>query len=130
MTSTTTDTRTNLGEQFLSALGSRDFDRIETLFSDDAAFRALTPSSVYEVSGPTESVGLLRKWMGNATEFEIVASTVEPVVDRLHVSYRIRLWENDRWSIVEQKTYCRVEDDRIAAMNLVCSGFRPVDTAT
>jgi hypothetical protein len=126
MTLSRTDTATELGERFLRALRTRDFDRLETLFSEDAAFRALTPSGMREGRGPLETVGWLRKWMGDATDFEVIESSVEPLVDRLRLGYRIKLQEEDGWHIVEQLTYCTLADDRISNMNLLCSGFRPI----
>jgi hypothetical protein len=47
----------------------------------------------------------------------------EEVGDRLHVFYRFRVNRRDHaTSIVEQGS---IAEDRITAIDLVCSGFRP-----
>jgi len=34
-------------------------------------------------------------------------------------------WPGDPWKIVEQHLFCALDDGRITALDLVCSGFRP-----
>ena len=77
---------TRAGRQFLHALAERNFDGIESLFVDDVQFRALTPVDLCEAGNATDAAGWIRAWMGDATEFELIASSAGPVVDRLNLS--------------------------------------------
>ena len=36
-------------------------------------------------------------------------------------------WAPDVWHVVEQSGYCRVVDDRVTRIDLVCTGFFPTD---
>lgn len=126
MQQTTSLTETRTGEQFLHALGERDFDRIERLFHDDVQFRALTPSALREAGNAADAAGWIRAWTGDATEYDLIASSTDHVIDRLHLSYRIQLTYDDQPYVFEQHAYCVLDAGRITTMDLVCSGFRPV----
>jgi len=110
---------------FLDALAVRDFQRLETCFHPESHFRALVPPGLREGTGPEETVGWLKKWFSGADHFEIVTSEINQVADRLRMAYRIRLHQPAGWHLVEQQVYCTVRDERIEAMDLLCSGFRP-----
>jgi ketosteroid isomerase-like protein len=114
------------GQQFLHALAERDFDGIERLFDDNVQFRALTPSDLCEAGNAADAAGWIRAWIDDATGFELIASSTDPVVDRLHLSYRIRLTYDGQPYVFEQHAYCVLDAGRITTMDLVCSGFRPV----
>jgi hypothetical protein len=111
---------------FLDALAVRDFNRIETLFHPQARFRGLTPPALREGTTAAEAAEWIRRWMSDATDYEIIETSIDEMVDKLHLRYRIRLKENGEWFIVEQHAYCTIEDDHITTMDLVCSGFRPI----
>ena len=34
-------------------------------------------------------------------------------------------WEPDVWHVVEQSAYCRVADDHVTRLDLLCTGFFP-----
>lgn len=50
------------------------------------------------------------------------------VGDRTHVAWRFRLHPtprgDDSWHVIEQQAYLQV-GERIGAMDLLCTGFRP-----
>lgn len=116
----------SVGRAFLSALERRDFEALEACFEPEATFRALVPSGVREGSGRQQAVAWLRHWFGPADRFEVQRMGVDSVADCLHISYRIRLREEGVWYLIEQQAYCVAGDGQVQAMNLVCSGFRPV----
>lgn len=122
----TTNDTPDTARNFIDALAQRDFDRIEILFHPQARFRGLTPPALREGVTAAEAAEWLRRWMSDATEYEMFESSIDEMVDKLHLRYRIRLRENDEWFIVEQHAYCTIEDDHITTMDLVCSGFRPI----
>ena len=44
------------------------------------------------------------------------------------VSYNLLLrpeWAPDQWHVVEQSGYCRVTNDQVTRLDLVCTGFFP-----
>ena len=114
-----------VGEAFLAALASRDFEQVNAAFHDQIHFRALVPSGIREGANAEETTAWLRRWFEDADEFEVLNSSVDQVADRLHITYRLRLRKNVDWQVIEQQAYCIVNEGRIEVMNLLCSGFRP-----
>ena len=75
------------------------------------------------------TVAWLRRWFEEADLFDMQKTNVDVVVDRLHITYRIRLREEGLMYMIEQQAYCVVDDGHITDMKLLCSGFRPETTA-
>jgi TusA-related sulfurtransferase len=114
---------TALGEEFIQALTNRDFDELVALFGSPLRFRALVPKGIREANQPLGAVAWYRRWFEEADTFELQASSVEQVADRLSMNYRIRLHDEAGWQVIEQKAFCMVQAGRIQDMALVCSGF-------
>lgn len=70
------------------------------------------------------TVAWLRRWFEDADLFDMQGTNVDLVVDRLHITYRIRVREEGLMKMVEQEAYCVVDDGHIRDMRLLCSGFR------
>ena len=119
------DQAVKIGESFLAALASRNFEQIRRLFHDQVHFRALVPSGIREGANAEEATAWLRRWFEDTDEFDLLNSSVEPVADRLHLAYRFHLRKNVEWQVIEQQAYCIVSEGKIEVMNLLCSGFRP-----
>jgi hypothetical protein len=119
------DQKIDVGERFLAALRARDFDRIQACFDAQVAFQALVPKGIRPGANAEEATGWLRRWFGEADEFQVLASSTDRVADRLHIAYRIRLHRYDGWQVIEQHSYCTIKDGLIETMRLLCSGFRP-----
>jgi TusA-related sulfurtransferase len=121
-----TEAAITVGQSFLEALATQDFDRIEALFTPQVRFRALVPPGVREGQTAAEATSWLRRWFGDADELQVLQATANLVFDRLYVCYRLRSHDTENgWRVVEQHAYCNVQDGCIADMWLVCSGFRP-----
>ncbi len=117
---------TDLGAALVTALAERDFARLADTLTPDARMRALIPPGPVEVSGAEAAAAKFSAWFGDAEELELVRSGSETVADRLHVFYRLRVKKpGDVEKIVEQHLLCALDDDRITALDLVCTGFRP-----
>jgi hypothetical protein len=118
------------GGLLLETLASRDFDRICDCFEPTATMRAMLPSGPTEFQGATQIVENLRIWFGAADEFEVLYATADEVGGRPHVSWRLRMhptpWGDDAWHVIEQQAYLHA-GERIAAIDLLCSGFQPDD---
>ena len=117
---------TDLGEVFVTALVDGDAPRLAGTLDPDVHMRALLPPGPIEVLGADEVAGTFAAWFGSAERLELLQSASEPVADRLHVSYRLRVRRSDDpWNLVEQHLLCAHDDGRITALDLVCTGFRP-----
>jgi hypothetical protein len=91
-------------------------------------FRALLPGGPSEWQGPGETADILRSWFGGAEQFEVIDAAVGEVAGRLQMTWRIRLRPapfgiGDGWHLIEQHAFADAGDN-IAALDLVCSGFR------
>jgi SnoaL-like protein len=116
----------DLGKGFVAALAQRDFPRLANTLSPNVRMRALIPPGPIEVSGAEAAAAKFASWFADAEELELIRSGSETVADCLHVFYRLRVEKpGDPRKIVEQHLLCAFDDHRIAALDLVCSGFRP-----
>ena len=117
---------TDLGATFVTALVDGDAPRLAGTLAADVQMRALLPPGSIEVLGADAVAGKFAAWFGNAERLELLRSVSEPVADRLHVSYRLRVRRGgDPWNVVEQHLLCAHDGARITALDLVCTGFRP-----
>jgi hypothetical protein len=115
------------GRAFLAALTSRDFVRVQASLDPEIRFRGLLPGGLRELSGAAAVTDQLRSWFGEPDVFEVEGSGAEDMVDRLRISYRFRLHDEQGWTVIEQVAFCDADDGRIEQIDLVCSGFRPVE---
>jgi hypothetical protein len=117
---------TALGEVFVTALVDGDAPRLAGTLAHDVHMRALIPPGPIEVLGAEAVAGRFAAWFGSAERLELLRSVSEPVADRLHVSYRLRVRRTgDPWNVVEQHLLCAHDRGQITTLDLVCSGFRP-----
>src|SRR5438876_12103981 len=118
----------DLGIGLVTALTQRDFPRLANTLAPDVRMRALIPPGPIEVSGAEAAAAKFASWFADAEELELIRSGSDTVADRLHVFYRLRVKKPGALSkVVEQHLLCALDDDRITALDLVCSGFRPDD---
>ena len=124
--STQRSSATDPGAALVAALAERDFGRLADTLAPDVRMRALIPPGPVEVSGREAASAKFASWFGETEGLELVRSARNKVSDRLHVSYRLRLQEpGDPWKVVEQHLFCALDNGRITALDLLCSGFRP-----
>jgi hypothetical protein len=122
----TTSPGETVGRELVSALAAQDWARLEGCFAPEATFFAATPSQtpLRERSGAHEVATQLAAWFGDGDPLELLSSTVEPVGEKVHVSYRFHSFEEGAWHLVEQQAFCEVGAEGIERMHLVCSGFQ------
>jgi hypothetical protein len=126
--STQPSSATDPGIALITMLAERDFAQLAGTLTPDVRLRALIPPGLVEIAGAEAAAARFSSWFGDAEEFELIRSGSEAVADRLHVSYRLRVKKPGNVpKLVEQHLLCAFEDDRINAIDLVCSGFRPDD---
>jgi TusA-related sulfurtransferase len=113
-------------ERFVAAIAARDLDRMLASLTPDVHFRYLVPPGPVEISGAAEVAGTFQQWFGDADVLEVQSIRVEPIADRTSAQYRFLLHEQEGWEVVEQQMYLDMDEEaRIAAIDLLCSGFRP-----
>ena len=110
-------------DRFLDAVVQRDFVACSRCLADDVVFKALLPDAHHDVSSAREAAWLLTHWFDDAREVEVLERVIDSIVDRVRIRYRLRLRYDDGWYVWEQQGYCTTRDDRIAAAELVGSGF-------
>lgn len=111
--------------RFIDGVAARDYRTIEAQLAPELKFRGLTPPALREATTPAGASAWFERWFSDATEYAMVSSSVEPISDRVRFSYRLELVEDGAAVVMEQYGFCAVEDDRITALDLVCSGSRP-----
>jgi hypothetical protein len=118
--------RRSSATDLVTAVAQRDFPRLARSLAPEVRMRALLPPGPIEVSGAEGTAAKFSSWFGDAEEFELLRSGSEPVADRVHVFYRLRVKKPGAVrKIVEQHLLCAFDDEGISAIDLVCTGFRP-----
>jgi hypothetical protein len=119
-----------IGERFARAIAAKDTPALLGLLSPEIDFRAMTPGRIWEADSPAQLVDevILGKWFEPSDHIESIESIENgEVADRQSVRYRFRIRNDDGPFLVEQQAYLGVEDDRIAFLRVMCSGFRAID---
>ena len=115
--------------RLVAAVAARDVYAITETLAVDVRFRYLIPPGAGEVAGAAEVAAKFLDWFGDADVLDVVASRVEPVADRVSASYRFLIGTGHS-EVIEQQLYLDLDEDgRIAAIDLLCSGFRPAGSA-
>jgi SnoaL-like domain len=121
---------TDPGTRLVAALVDRDFSRLAGVLNAEVRMRALLPPGLVEVSGAEAVAARFSSWFGDAEELELVRSGSDTVGDRMHVFYRLRVKKpGGTRKTVEQHLLCAFDDERLTALDLVCTGFRPEGAA-
>jgi TusA-related sulfurtransferase len=124
------DVRTDPGEVagvFVEALTARDFLMVRSVLAEDVRLRMLVPGRLMSDEGADAVVSWFSSWFADADPFQVEGSSAEEVEGRAAVMYRLRLHKPDGWYLIEQHLMLDVSaEGRIAAIDLLCSGFRPI----
>jgi TusA-related sulfurtransferase len=117
----------DIGAAFVDALAARDFGAARSLLAEDVRFRMLVPNGLIIDEGANATIGRFRSWFAEARAFQVETSSAEEVEGRAAVIYRFRLQRADGWQLIEQHLMLDVgADGRVAAIDLLCSGFRSI----
>lgn len=112
---------------FLDALAAREFTAAQSVLAQDVRFRMLVPGGLMTDQGADATIGWFRNWFAEADPFQVEASSSEEVEGRAAVTYRLRLNNANGWQLIEQHLMLDVgADGRVEAIDLLCSGFRPI----
>jgi hypothetical protein len=119
------DTAWKITGSLLDALTRRDFAGLAACLTPDVRLRALVLVGPFERSTPEEVSAQFERWFGGPDEFELADATAGQVGARVALRWRVRMWPaGDPASarVAEQHVYA-TGTDRIASLDLLCSGF-------
>jgi len=116
-------------ESFVEGLRLKDWERLATALDPAVRFRALVPGELVDVGSASEVVAAFRRWMDDKQDVELVSSESEMLVDRVRFRYRLRLTRKGDPYVVEQELVGDLEAGRFVALDVLCSGFRPLGVA-
>ena len=110
----------------MEAVAARDLHGIVAALAPDARFRYLIPPGPGEIVGAVAVAAKYLQWFGEADALRVQSVLVEPLADRISARYRFLLHQQHGWEVSEQQAYLDMDQElRIAAIDLLCSGFRP-----
>ncbi len=122
------DSARDAAERLVRAITARDYTSLFGVLARDARFRYLIPSGPGQVAGAADVAAKYFEWFGDVVTLEVQEVLVQRVSDRTSARYRFLVREGRDWEVVEQQAYLDVDaEGRIAAIDLLCSGFRPTD---
>jgi hypothetical protein len=109
-----------------AAVAGRDSVRLAAAVTDTVRLRALLPGGPIEEHGRDAVVACFGRWFADMDAVGVVESAGEAVADRLLIHYRLDLVQcGTRWACT-QTSICKIDDGRLATIDLLCSGFREI----
>jgi hypothetical protein len=109
-----------------TAVAGRDREQLAAAFTDTVRLRALLPGGPVESHGRDAVLARFAEWFADFDTVELVDAAGEPVADRLLLHYRLTLGQgHTRWACT-QTLIGKTVGDRLATLDLLCSGFRPI----
>jgi hypothetical protein len=110
-----------------TAVARREGGRLGAALTGTVRLRALLPGGPVESHGRDAVVARFGGWFADFDSVELVDVAGEPVADRLLVHYRLTLRRGPtRWACT-QTLICKLTGDRLATLDLLCSGFREIN---
>ena len=115
-----------LAAAIAAAVAGRDGVQLAAAVTGTVRLRALLPSGPIEDHGRDAVVARFSGWLADMDTVEVVESAGEAVADRLLIHHRLDLARRStRWACT-QTSICKVNDGRLATIDLLCSGFREI----
>ena len=119
------------GRSWIQALVEHDYQQISRLCQKNVRSRLVTPSEVEDTEDAQGLIDSIKGWFGDTSQTRVEHSRVEQVGRKLAVNYQLTFQEEGIWVTAEQQLFCRLADDLIEQLDLLCSGFQrlpsPVD---
>jgi len=115
---------------FVEAVRLKDFDRLAEALDPAVRFRALAPGEHVDVATAAQVVSAFRRWFGDKQDLQLLSLESEQLVDRTRFRYRLRLIARGAPHVVEHVLCGDLEQDRFVALDLLCTGFRPLGVAS
>lgn len=118
------DANVSVLEGVARCLADGRFEELLELVTPGIRLRALIPRGPEERNGADAVIQRLRDWFDRGEPVHVESVVVQPIVDRWLLAYRFAVGEGASRRLVAQQCICDVEDGRLSAIDLVCSGFR------
>ena len=112
-------------EGFAEAIAAQDLESLAWCLHPDVRFRALTPNHTFGHFGSDSAIATIQGWFDNVSILELIGSGIEPIGDRVRVSFRFRLFADGIWSVMEQQAFCTIDEGVVTDISLICSGRLP-----
>jgi hypothetical protein len=110
-----------------AGVARRDPQRLSADLTETVRLRALLPGGPIEALGRENVASCLCAFFDDFDSVEVVESAGEAVGDKLLIHYRLHLGRAAiRW-VCTQTAVCRVVDERLAVIDMLCSGFREIE---
>ena len=109
-----------------AAVAGRNPQHLALALTETVRLRALLPGGLIESHGRTNVAACLPSLLADFDTVEVLESTGEDVADRLLIHYRLGVSQGTTRWVCTQTAVCKVVDERLAVINLLCSGFREV----
>ena len=115
-----------LATAIATAVAERDRVRLAAAVTDTVRLRALLPGGPIEEHGRDAVVARFDRWFADMDTVGLVESAGQALPGRLLIHYRLDLARRGtRWACT-QTLVCKVDDGRLATIDLLCSGFREI----
>jgi hypothetical protein len=117
-------TNTELAYAYLDAVVSRDYERVESLLSDDFRLRDLSPPGFTEVADVGQALSGLRAMLDMFDNVWLVDSDAYDIGKVTYLRARVQFVHPEVGErMLEQHHLLTIDDDRIAAIDELCTGF-------
>jgi hypothetical protein len=108
------------------AVADRDSIQLAAAVTDTVRLRALLPGGPIEEHGRDAVVARFGRWFAGMDAVDLVEVAGQAIADRLLIHYRLDLAQRGtRWACT-QTSICKIDDGRLATIDLLCSGFREI----
>jgi len=105
---------------------SRDRQRLLAALTETARLRALLPGGPIQAHGREDVAARFHGWFADFDTVQLVESAGEAVGDRLLIHYRVHVTRGANRRVCTQTAVCTLVDERLAVIDLLCSGLREV----
>lgn len=121
--STVTELQT--ATEFARAYAEGNFARVRELVAPDVLQREINPGGYIELRGPDALIGEAREFTGRYGDPEVLELSTEMAGPVVRVINRWRLRRESESVLCDFYELVRVENGRVAQIDLVCSGAVP-----
>jgi hypothetical protein len=115
-----------LATTIAAAVAGRDSIGLGAAVTGTVRLRALLPGGPIEEHGRDAVVARFGGWFADMDTVGLAEAGGEAVADRLLIHYRLDLAQRGtRWACT-QTSVCKIDNGRLATIDLLCSGFRKI----
>ncbi|MGH2950746.1 MAG: hypothetical protein ACRDKX_01725 [Solirubrobacterales bacterium] len=118
-------TALEIAAEFASAYAEGVDERVRELVTADVIEREINPAGYIELRGPDELIAERREFTGRYGEPEVLELTTENAGPLVRVINRWRHSQAGEPMLCDFYELLRIEDGRVAQIDLVCSGVVP-----